>query len=275
MKKIDLHTHSYFSDGIFSPAKLIKRAVKNGLSGLSITDHDNTEAIAPAYSLIHKNYPDLFFLPGVEFSTIHPSLGEVHILGYFPGNSYQNLNTLIKTSRSKRWDRLTKIVECIRKQGFDLSLEDFPEDKSKSWGRMHVARALVKKNYFDDTQATFNRLLKKGKVCYIPRDDISTLDIFQKIMTYGGFPVVAHPGFLYQRSNWVYLEEMIRIGLKGIEVDHPMISPNLKNIILRDTASQDLIYTGGSDFHGDLNRGDIGNHTCSLNAILEFIKKMN
>ena len=41
--KIDLHCHTYYShDAISSPEQLIKQALKSGLDGIAITDHETT-----------------------------------------------------------------------------------------------------------------------------------------------------------------------------------------------------------------------------------------
>lgn len=271
MKKFDLHVHSLFSDGLFSPEKLITQAIQNGLSGMAITDHDNIGAVKPARHFIEQNHDNFFFLPGVEFSTHHAELGEIHLLGYFPNSDLSDIEDLIKTFRTQRHTRLEKIIRCVQKQGFALSLKDFPPDSTKSWGRMHVARALVKKGFFDNTQKAFNHLLRQGEACYIPRKNVKTLKLIPLIQELGGFSVVAHPSFLYQRTNWIYLEELLNVGLNGIEIDHPLISPTLKKIILRDTDDLSLFYTGGSDFHGDLNRGKIGDHICTHPKTLEYL----
>ena len=48
MIKADLHTHTNYSDGKYSPRQLIDMSVKSGLTIISITDHDNVNAIGEA-----------------------------------------------------------------------------------------------------------------------------------------------------------------------------------------------------------------------------------
>lgn len=65
--KFDLHTHTkYSSDGIIEPEKLVKTAIKRGLSGIAITDHDTLNG-----SLRAKEYKtdDLEVIVGSEIST--------------------------------------------------------------------------------------------------------------------------------------------------------------------------------------------------------------
>ena len=44
--RIDMHTHSTYSDGVHSPSALITMAKSKGLSGLALTDHDSMEGFA-------------------------------------------------------------------------------------------------------------------------------------------------------------------------------------------------------------------------------------
>ena len=46
--KVDLHNHSYYSDGFFSPAEVVKFAYEADCDLFSLTDHDTTEGIAEA-----------------------------------------------------------------------------------------------------------------------------------------------------------------------------------------------------------------------------------
>ena len=45
---IDLHTHSYISDGSCSPTDVIKAAKKNKLKAISLTDHDSIAGLKEA-----------------------------------------------------------------------------------------------------------------------------------------------------------------------------------------------------------------------------------
>ena len=44
----DLHVHTKYSDGTFSPSECVKYAQKIGLATISITDHDTTDGIQEA-----------------------------------------------------------------------------------------------------------------------------------------------------------------------------------------------------------------------------------
>ena len=49
--KSDLHIHTYYSDGVFSPEKIVDTALDVGLDVIALTDHDN------AVSYTHLTLP--------------------------------------------------------------------------------------------------------------------------------------------------------------------------------------------------------------------------
>ena len=46
--KADLHNHSYYSDGLLSPSKVVRLASNANCDLFSLTDHDTTDGIAEA-----------------------------------------------------------------------------------------------------------------------------------------------------------------------------------------------------------------------------------
>ena len=43
--KIDLHIHTWFSDGASSPTDIVKRAKEAGYDKIAITDHDGVDGL--------------------------------------------------------------------------------------------------------------------------------------------------------------------------------------------------------------------------------------
>ena len=80
--KSDFHIHTYYSDGIFSPEKLVDLAIEHGLECISLTDHDNVLSYDVAKKYIEEKGEKLELIRGVEINTLYKSM-EVHILGYF------------------------------------------------------------------------------------------------------------------------------------------------------------------------------------------------
>ena len=88
MKKADLHLHTNFSDGSFTPQELVVRAHQAGLACIAVTDHDCVDAVVPA---IRAAGDSLEVIAGVEL-TAEQETKEFHILGYFIDITCQELN---------------------------------------------------------------------------------------------------------------------------------------------------------------------------------------
>lgn len=77
---IDLHTHSFFSDGELVPSELIRRAQAIGYKAIAITDHvdsSNIDLVVPRIvSALKKlkNYISLDALPGAEITHVPPQM---------------------------------------------------------------------------------------------------------------------------------------------------------------------------------------------------------
>ncbi|MDE6141117.1 MAG: PHP domain-containing protein, partial [Bacilli bacterium] len=88
-KLIDLHTHTIFSDGEYTPDEVINQARKQNIGTIAITDHDNIEGLK---TIIYGKYDDIKVLPGVEL-TAQVKKGRMHILGYLIDFYNKELNT--------------------------------------------------------------------------------------------------------------------------------------------------------------------------------------
>ena len=102
MRKIDLHTHSFFSDGSMSPTELLFHAKEVGLSALALTDHDTVAGIPEAERAAKEN--GIEFVPGVEFST--EGISQVHILGYYIDSSDTSLTEAFRLQQEEESSRL-------------------------------------------------------------------------------------------------------------------------------------------------------------------------
>jgi histidinol phosphatase-like PHP family hydrolase len=80
LKIVDLHTHSFLSDGALVPAELVRRAKLKGYEAIAITDHVDSGNLALVLAQIMKSAKDLNrsknikVLAGVELTHIPPDL---------------------------------------------------------------------------------------------------------------------------------------------------------------------------------------------------------
>jgi 3',5'-nucleoside bisphosphate phosphatase len=251
----DLHIHSNFSDGILTPLEIIKKAVVKKLKGIAITDHDSVDAISSAIKLSY-NY-EIDFIPGIELSTSYYE-NEVHILGYYIDYENPELLKMLHKLKTERFERLIKMIKKINILGYDLTIEELleilgPASDLNSLGRPHLARALVYKGYFKNIQDVFIKLLSNGMPGYVERLKFKTQDGIALIKKFGGVPVIAHPGLIKTTTTRLenIIDDLVLNGLSGIEVYHTDQSIETSSYLTKLAYKNDLIITGGSDFHAE------------------------
>ena len=146
MKFIDMHTHSTFSDGVYSPSKLVDYAIKKGLSGIAITDHDTVDGIEEAMKRA-AIYEDFIVIPGIELSAEYNN-EEVHILGYMINYKMEYLLKILQRLQDTRDNRAVKIIYKLRKLEIKISYKDVVKMAGDGTiGRPHIARSMIQKGY--------------------------------------------------------------------------------------------------------------------------------
>lgn len=262
---IDLHTHTTYSDGTYSPAELIELAYKNGIKAIAITDHDTIEGIN--YAKEKAKELNIELINGIEFSVDYKGI-EMHILGYFLDINNKELLNLLKDLKKTRDKRNLELIEKLNSIGLDIS---FDYIKSLSGGglitKAHFATAIVEKGYAKTRSDAFSLYLGKDKPAYVKRVLISHKEAIDFIYNSKGISVLAHP-IIYKLSNKdldIAIKDLKDSGLKGIECYYPSNTLSQTNFLISLAQKYDLKITGGSDFHG-LNRPNV-----SLGNI--FLKK--
>lgn len=242
----DLHIHTTFSDGSFTPATIIRHAVKNNLKVISITDHDSVDGIAASIKEGEKN--DIEVIPGIEISTTVDT-GEIHMLGYFIDYEDEFFLKSLKRIQDIRMKRMSVMIDKLKRLALYI---DFNEligyAASSSIGRLHLAHFLKKKGIVGSAYEAFDRYIGSGKPAYEKMNALTPEEGIELISNAGGIPVLAHPG-LTKRDDLI--DEMIHAGLRGLEVYHSGHSEEDTNCYFQMTKDKGLLITGGSDCHGE------------------------
>ncbi len=261
IKKIDLHTHTNISDGIYSPEELIDIAIEKDLIALAITDHDTIGGIERA--TVYAREKDIKFIPGVEFSLGY-SGGSFHLLGLYIDHNNLRLKEILLKLQNARIDRARKIVAELSKHGIDISYDDVEEEiESGAIGKPHIARILIKKGYAKDIPDVFKNYLMKGKPGYVEKENISVEEATDVIYDAGGIPIIAHPASLRYTSIEKFEEMVIKlidIGIIGIEVYSSMHTMEEVFDFYKIARKYNLLISGGSDYHGDKKKVEIGTY---------------
>ncbi|MCK5851979.1 PHP domain-containing protein [bacterium] len=258
---IDLHIHSSFSDGTFTPTQLVEEAVKKDIKAISLTDHDSVEGNDEFLS--HAENYNIKAIAGLEISAEYtvPSNGNVngamHILGYFPFWNKQTEDALghLEEIRNNRNIRNPKIIKQLQNLGCDITLDEVADTAGNNVvGRPHIAAVLMRKKYVRDMQEAFGRYLAKGAPAYVSRVLPTPQNAIKMILEAGGVPVLAHPVSLRITSEDIFrniLEKLVSYGLQGIEVITASSRWNETQNFLGYAYLYDLVATVGSDFHGN------------------------
>jgi predicted metal-dependent phosphoesterase TrpH len=241
--RVDLHTHSDFSDGEHSPEEIALLARKAGVRAAALTDHDCLDGL-PAFLRAASGFEPV---PGVEISA-RKNGADVHILGFFVSPHDERLRSRLDDLARARERRARAMVARIRDLGLDLTVGRVSEIAGRGTvGRPHIATALVRRGAASSIDDAFRRYLRPGTPGYVPKPGPSPETAITWIHEAGGVAVLAHPGLL-RRSSWI--GEMARSGLDGLEVWHPRHTASHRHALLELARDLDLVPSGGSDYHG-------------------------
>jgi predicted metal-dependent phosphoesterase TrpH len=248
--RIDLHTHSYASDGTDAPGQVVRDAAAAGLDVVALTDHDTTRGWDEAGRSAVEH--GIALVRGIEVSCSASRIS-VHLLGYLLDPEHPELVARTESARESRDARARRIVERIARD-YDISWEDVlaqlgPE---ATVGRPHIADALVARGHVPDRTTAFERLLHTRGRYYVPYEAPDAVAMVRAIRSAGGVPVLAHPRAA-RRGRVIpvdVIEAMADAGLAGLEVDHRDHDDAQRRELRELAARLGLLVTGSSDYHG-------------------------
>ena len=246
MKFADLHIHTIFSDGTYTPQELTEAAKKADLACVSVVDHDTVGALKP--SLLAAGKFGIEVLPGIELSAEY-SGSEVHILGYLIDYENEELLERLDFLRKNRIERVHKIVAKLKEMGQRIEPEDvFAFSGTGTAGRLHIARAMVKVGIVKSTSEAFYSYIGDKGPAYYCGFKMSPQEAISLIRKAGGVAVLAHP---YTLDDDGLIPQFIEYGIMGLEVYYPEHTQSMVNFYLGLAKKYNLLITGGSDCHGN------------------------
>lgn len=267
-----MHVHTTASDGVLTPKEAIDLAIKRNIDGIAITDHDTVKGIEEGI-IYAKGKESFILIPGIELSTEY-SNEEIHILGYKIDYKSEELLDKLNILKKSRVKRAEGIVERLKDLGYSISYEEVVQISGDGVvGRPHIAMALVNKKAVQDIPEAFRKLLNKGCPAYIPRFKLSPSEAIDLIKRINGIPVLAHPGLISKPS---FIQDLIKLGIEGIEVYHPDHSHSQETVYLKIANAYNLMVTGGTDFHyphDDEDKGSIGSIKVPVSNIINTQNK--
>lgn len=262
--KLDFHFHSVFSDGSETVDAIFKMAAERGVTALALADHDTVFGISQELTASRKY--GIPFIPATEF-TARQDNTNFHLLGYgidyndkaLQNYSYELLNYMNKRTLGQ--------IHLMQQNGIEIATDEFftrsgggPLYRAKLLGVLADFGYLERETIMSSLQEYFG----KGKPYYMEDtfDYRSFEEISDMIHQSGGVAVVAHPEKIKAKNLDLYYDLLQSPQIDGVEVYHPRNGEEVRTELLTIAKQRNLIYTGGTDFHGrnmkiPLNIGDV------------------
>jgi predicted metal-dependent phosphoesterase TrpH len=247
----DLHLHTVYSDGAYTPETLVAAAREQGLRALAVTDHDSVDGVAPTRLAARES--GLEVIAGAEFG-VPASDGdneEIHLVGLFLNVESSALQEGLRCNREQRKQRVMEIIVKLNRIGVTVRTDEVLALAAPgNVTRMHLARALVQAGRARSVQAAFKRWLRPGTPAFVPRAGAPVAEVISLIHRAGGLAVMAHPGKTRRDGE---IPALVEAGLDALEVYCPDHSASEELRYLQFAAQHGLLAGAGSDCHGDRN----------------------
>jgi hypothetical protein len=272
----DLHLHSSYSDGENTPEHILRYAMKTGVKGIAITDHNG---ISPKIKQIKTSIADssIDLIEGIEISSqMSPKYRNLnlHILGYSSNFDVKKINKNLRKTIIGYENRAKQIIKKCNKLGIPINYNELKKRNDE----LYISRNTIAKEILKHRKIPFKEALK---IAFIDKREnwfLSPFQVISLIRESGGIPVLAHPGKLIpqltERHSKSIFEQLVDCGLQGVEAFYPIHTKSETNKLLDLAHEYDLLVTGGTDYHGPnrspyQNIGNVGVSRMEFNHLKE------
>ena len=277
-KMIDLHVHSNASDGTLTPAEVARIAGERKMAAIALTDHDTVAGVRE-FLTVGRDYPDTEFISGIELSSMYGTR-ELHFVGLFVDIDNEEFAAWLEKIRQGRLKRNIDIAKRLASLGYPIDRDELDFVHNDSLGRLHFASYLVKHYGFESIADVFAAYLRKNCSAYVPRELPMPSEVIEIIHRAGGVAIWAHPVCRDQKSKSGYLRRMVKklknYSLDGLECYYSMFSPDETALLLEIAEQQEMLCSGGSDYHGTNRPGvDIASGGGKMAIPYDLLKKIH
>lgn len=263
-RNVDLHIHSNFSDGFYTPEQILKIASKNGVRKMSITDHDTISAYSEQTIKLAKEL-NIELIKGVEMSTSYKGFG-VHILGYGFDLNNEELKKALELLNASRQNYFEEVSGVLNSLGFVVNVDEI--SKANVVTKSHIAKDIVSNpqnekllekiyGHIPGKGEFIETMMNEGCPAFVKKFALSPAEASVIIHNAGGKVVLAHPmAYIYEDgvSKETIMNLFEEINADGVEADYLYVD---RNNVLHDDRKEwnevaklkNLIVTVGSDFH--------------------------
>ncbi len=266
---LDLHCHSWHSDGTLAPAELARRLVRAGVGLAALTDHDTLAGVAEFRR--EGGLHGLRVLPGVEVTCACAELlplraaaqaaredgaggtrcgtdpVEVHLLVYGLEPGLPAFEDFLASIRAMRRERVAQMAARLAELGLPLELGPLTARlESGSVGRPHLARLLQEAGYVKNVNEAFQSWLAEGRPAWLPKQLPELRQALALAQGLGGVGVAAHPGKVLPAGA---AHVLVDLGVDGLEARHPSHRAAMVQELQQLCRRNGLSASAGSDFH--------------------------
>jgi predicted metal-dependent phosphoesterase TrpH len=256
---VDLHIHTHYSDGLYSPADVLRHAARIGLETIALTDHDNTGGVREALPLARELGLEL--IPAVEFTCRWPACdappghGDVDVLGYFVDLDDPEFRAFERATLDDAHARTADCCARLSAAGHPLSLDDAFAENPRYAGVLQLVLAVQTKGYAEGWEAAVQLVVEHWVRVRLSRFTIQ--QVIASIHRAGGVAVLAHPTTVKCGGDGLLeadqLAPLVEAGLDGLEIYHFRLDEPARAHFLALARQFDLLVSGGSDTHGLFN----------------------
>ena len=267
--KGDLHLHSTYSDGSATVIELIQQALSRGLTHIAITDHDRVPHCGDIPTVT-----TLKVMPGIEISAYDfQGRRKAHILGYAMRDT-RAVTAFCRPLLERRQANSLRQIALLAEHGFRIRPQHFVKRAGHVIYKQHIMEYLVATEQVEEMFGSFyQETFKNGGYCDFDIEYLEAAAAVRVITEAGGLAVLAHPG---QQHNLDLVPELVKLGLKGIELEHRKNTEADKAAIRAIAGQYGLFLSGGSDYHGTLEDGSSEPGSClATEAAVQLIFNNN
>lgn len=272
----DLHAHSMYSDGTFTPGELVAEAERAGLAAVALTDHNTVDGL-PEF-LAAAEGSAVRAIPGIEISSDYDGY-ELHIVGLFvKPEVYDAVREKVSIIRENKKKSNKDLVAALRTAGYDVDYDDLcARVPGGVFNRSLVGEALTEKGYVSSVSEAFNTVLSKSYGIYKEPRRLPVFEVISFLRSIGAVPVVAHPFVSIKDENVLraFLVEAVKHGLCGMETRYSTYEEETTRKATALAEELGILHSGGSDFHGGRKPGiALGVGYGTLEIPLDFLESL-
>lgn len=278
--KIDLHLHSSYSMlGEYSVLELFKKVEEAGIEFAAIADEDSIQSIAEVTQ--YQSFSPVKWISAAQLSVEHQGrYFQIIAYGIMEHPWFRQHEKNVKDSYEHRFIEIIRLLNEY--YHFDLSMIEFKEYANEkclsvellasyilSLSRLdenaEMKKFKLKASRFYKLETNFmNQYLVAGKKTFVHKYASSYYEAIQAIHLVGGVAVLANPGLSIQEDH-AFLNELVHLGLDGIECYSPYHSEIQNAFYVAFALKRQLLITCGSDFGRLGEKIKAGQTHCPMN----------